>query len=270
MARHEHFYKLWRPEDAMAKLAKRRPHSDPDRRRIRRVAFETSRLMEFCSKRELVNQTGHQVAEWPLVIVKELVDNALDACEEAEIAPVITVTLTTRKRRHGTEIVITDNGPGIPTKTVTGVIDYSVRVSSREVYASPTRGAQGNALKTILPMGYVLSNGRPNKTLIEAHGIAHAIRFAVDQIRQEPMISIDKSPSDVRVGTRITVWWPDTYIDGDLEENSNLIIDEIVRICDDFCWLNPHLTLTLTHDRELLISHTATDPSLRSDVAALV
>ena len=47
--------------------------------------------MEFCTKRELVNQTGHDFVEWPLVVLKELIDNSLDACEEAGIAPVITV-----------------------------------------------------------------------------------------------------------------------------------------------------------------------------------
>ena len=62
--------------------------------KIERVAFETSRLMEFCTERELVNQTGHGVYVWPLVIVKEGIDNALDACEEAEIVPVITLDIT--------------------------------------------------------------------------------------------------------------------------------------------------------------------------------
>jgi DNA topoisomerase VI subunit B len=51
-------------------------------------------------------------------------------------------------------IVITDNGPGIPNETVAGILDFSVRVSSREAYASPTRGAQGNALKTIIAMAF--------------------------------------------------------------------------------------------------------------------
>ena len=44
---------------------------------LRRI-FKTSRLAEFCSKKELMNQTGHPVHEWPLVILKELVDNALE------------------------------------------------------------------------------------------------------------------------------------------------------------------------------------------------
>ena len=51
--------------------------------RLDRTTFVTSRLMDFCSVKELQAQTGHAVAEWPLVIVKELVDNALDAGEEA-------------------------------------------------------------------------------------------------------------------------------------------------------------------------------------------
>jgi hypothetical protein len=51
--------------------------------KLTRVAFQVSRLMEFCTKRELQNQTGHGVMQWPLVVLKELVDNALDACEES-------------------------------------------------------------------------------------------------------------------------------------------------------------------------------------------
>src|SRR4051812_27209089 len=55
--------------------------------KLTRVAFKVSRLMEFCTRRELQNQTGHSVDDWPLVVLKELMDNGLDGCEEAEIAP---------------------------------------------------------------------------------------------------------------------------------------------------------------------------------------
>lgn len=155
--------------------------------KLTRVPFTVSRLMEFCTRRELVNQTGHDVYEWPLVAVKELTDNALDACEESGIQPVISIAV------DGCSIVIQDNGPGLPEKTIKAVLDYSVRVSSREAYCSPTRGAQGNALKTLLPMGYVLNERlgeeASGKTIIEAHGIAHQITFAVDHIRQEPKIA---------------------------------------------------------------------------------
>jgi hypothetical protein len=54
------------------------PESEP---KLTRVAFKVSRLMEFCSERELQNQTGHSLYEWPLVVGKEIMDNALDAAE---------------------------------------------------------------------------------------------------------------------------------------------------------------------------------------------
>jgi hypothetical protein len=55
--------------------------------KLTRIAFKVSRLMEFCSERELQNQTGHSTDDWPLVVAKETMDNALDACEEAEVGP---------------------------------------------------------------------------------------------------------------------------------------------------------------------------------------
>ena len=60
---------------------------------LTRVAFKVSRLTEFCSKRELQNQTGHYIDDWPLVVAKETFDNALDACEEAEVAPEIAIAV---------------------------------------------------------------------------------------------------------------------------------------------------------------------------------
>ena len=156
---------------------------------------------------ELVNQTGHDLHVWPLVIVKELIDNALDACEEAEIAPTISITVT-----KGGSIIIEDNGPGIPAKTIQSVLDYAIRVSStRSLLCSPTRGQQGNALKTILPMGYVMDDSGEDacgETIIEAHGLAHRIAFEVDHIKQEPKITHTTKPSKVVKGTRITVTLP--------------------------------------------------------------
>jgi hypothetical protein len=32
--------------------------------KLTRVAFKVSRLMEFCSERELQNQTGHAISDW--------------------------------------------------------------------------------------------------------------------------------------------------------------------------------------------------------------
>jgi DNA topoisomerase VI subunit B len=100
--------------------------------RLARTTFTTPRLMEFCNRKELTLQTGHDPALWPAVIVKELIDNSIDACEEAEIAPVIAIDVTADGN-----ITITDNGPGLPVETLDKILDFAVRVSSREAYCAP-------------------------------------------------------------------------------------------------------------------------------------
>ncbi len=42
--------------------------------RLDRTTFSTSRLLDFCNRKELIAQTGHQPDAWPLVVLKELVD----------------------------------------------------------------------------------------------------------------------------------------------------------------------------------------------------
>jgi hypothetical protein len=176
---------------------------DEPAHKIERVAFTTSRLMEFCTERELIAlRPATNPIKWPRVVVKELVDNSIDACEEAEIAPVIKVTITTGKSGKPTRIVVEDNGPGIPPATITDIIDYNVRVSSREAYISPTRGRQGNALKTLLPMSYVLGGKIKGETWIEARGRKHRLVFRVNQIKQEPIVR------NIRSRSRVTLTRP--------------------------------------------------------------
>jgi DNA topoisomerase VI subunit B len=168
-----------------------------------RITFKTSRLAEFCSEKELINRTGHDSDCWPLVVLKELLENGLDACEESGVAPDIHITVS------DDGIAATDNGPGIASDTVGDILDYTSRVSSREAYVSPTRGAQGNALKTILAMGFAL-DGERGETIIESRGVAHRITFSIDPIRQEPRIVRICEDSLVKIGARIAVSWPDS------------------------------------------------------------
>jgi hypothetical protein len=243
-----------------------RPRQEPDEpaHKIERVAFTTSRLMEFCTEKELVAQTGHESYEWPRVVIKELVDNGIDACEEAEIAPVIKVAITTGKSGKPTRIVVEDNGPGIPPETITGIIDYNIRVSSREAYISPTRGRQGNALKTILPMAYVLGGKIKGETWIEARGVKHRILFTVNQIRQEPVVKDIRASSRIRTGTRVTVFWPsEIAADPDAYWHSadEIDADQIFNLLQQFILVNPHLTLRFTVDGNTRIRCKASNPN---------
>jgi hypothetical protein len=171
--------------------------------------------------------------------------------EEAGIPPDVLVGVSTRRG----EIIVIDNGPGIPAETIADILDYSVRVSSREAYVSPTRGAQGNALKTILAMPFAL-DGTLGEVLIESQGIAHRIGFAVDQLRQEPRIDHEMGPSEAKVGASVVVRWPDSA--SSILANAKA---RFLQIADDFAWLNPHLAITAIWDSEICVDRKPSDPS---------
>jgi len=170
---------------------------------LERPAFRISRLADFCGPEELIKQCGHSKDDWPLVTVKELVDNSLDACEDANIAPEISVEVT-----EAYEIIVADNGPGIPDDTIAGILDFGIRVSSREAWVSPSRGQQGNGLKSLASMAFALT-GTHGSTRIESHGRAREIVFQMDRVRRTPIIlPLVITQSNVKTGTRITVRWP--------------------------------------------------------------
>lgn len=265
---------------------------------LHRQTFRTSRLLDFVSEKELVAQIGHPLAAWPMVLVKELLDNALDACEEVSVAPKVAVSV------DDCGLTIIDNGFGIPPEVVKDLLDYSVRVSSREAYVSPCRGAQGNALKTVVAMPFVI-DGERGRVTIRSRGVRHEITLAIDRIQQAPVIDHKSEPDNqfVESGTSITVHLPSSFFlgnvqelqnnDGDEDDSSSSIAflfkcffgdeqdlqnsddDEnnlssslprdtkqrFLQIADDFAFLNPHFSLTCNWFGERLLNIKACDPA---------
>jgi hypothetical protein len=233
------------------------------KQKLNRTTFKTSREMDFFSQKELVTQTGHEIGEWPFVIVKELVDNATDACEEAGIPPVVTITA------DASSITIADNGPGLPESTLAAALDFTIRASSREGYVSPSRGAQGNALMTLFPMPRVVdpSTGR---MIVEASGKRHVITVRADPISQRAVVhddvaeipkskkshlGVSKIKLALSSGTSIRMEWSamaeeDGIIRwpfGGLAVHGKACAGSFVRrfrdLCMGFAMFNPHLTL---------------------------
>jgi DNA topoisomerase VI subunit B len=198
-----------------------------------RKVFSTSRLAEFASISEMEKQTGQPVGNWLLVIIKELCDNALDEMEGAGVAPVIEIAV------DGASITVADRGRGIKPAVVKALTDYSAKQSSRAAVVAPTRGQQGNALHSIIAMGYLLANGGDaGETVIESKGVAHTLRFAIDPVRRTPVVTHTVTPSEVKTGTRITVRWPD--------EAREIIAggeNGFFSLVEAYAWLNPHLAL---------------------------
>jgi DNA topoisomerase VI subunit B len=227
--------------------------------------------MDFFSQKELVTQTGHSVDEWPLVIVKELLDNALDACEEADIPPEIEVSA------DATGITISDNGPGLPEDTLQGALDFTVRTSNREAYVSPCRGAQGNALKTIIPMATVV-DPEHGQLIIDTLGKRHTIRCGADPISQRAVVNHDiddlhkckKRDSRNGInqalssGTSIRIQWEKSPIGEwpfeDLYPHDEDFALQFRELVQGFAVFNPHLSLTLNWFNERT-SWKATDTS---------
>jgi DNA topoisomerase VI subunit B len=207
----------------------------PKTTKVPRTTFTTSRLLDFCSKKELVAQTAHQPDDWPLVALKELLDNALDACEEAGVPPVINITVDEQG------IAVSDNGPGINPATVEGTLDFSVRVSSREAYVAPDRGKQGNALKTLVAMPFVL-HGQEGRVEVAAKGVRHVITMTADKIRQAPEFDHRPKPDEgVNNGTTVRLCWP--------QSACSLLRDaeaRFLQLAEGYTFLNPHLTLGVT------------------------
>jgi DNA topoisomerase VI subunit B len=227
--------------------------------RLERTTFRTSREMDFFSEKGLVTQTGHEVKDWPLVVVKELIDNALDACEDADLAPVIDVAA------DAAGITVADNGPGLPEATLRGAMDFTVRVSNREAYVSPCRGAQGNALKTLLPMPWVVDPAH-GKLIVTAHGKRHVVACGADPISQRPVIRDDATDAPSGPGTTVRLEWSARGTGAVIWPFDEMTPVSVRRrfheLVAGFAVFNPHATIRLDWFGEKA-AWGATDPSWR-------
>lgn len=211
---------------------------------LSRTTFEASRELEYFSERELTLQIGHGKHLWPLALLKELLDNALDACEVAGIAPAVRVAI-------GDDwFSVQDNGPGIPVDTITGSLDYSKRVSDKALYVSPTRGQLGNALKTLWAAPFV-ATGEDAEVTVWTGGEQHTITVSIDRIANRPRVDHTVEPSDiVKNGTCIAVSWPDST--GCLEHpeysDSYKPVATAEGLVRHYAAFNPHATFRLGDD----------------------
>jgi hypothetical protein len=144
--------------------------------KLERSLFVQSRDREYFEANELATMTGQPVHRFADVIVKEVVDNGLDAAEEAGVVPKIVVQVW--RRHHDLILSIKDNGGGISPEAVEGILDFRTRTSNKAAYRSTTRGQQGNAWKTIIGTPYALGSRQP--LVIEAQGKKHVIRPHID------------------------------------------------------------------------------------------
>ena len=180
------------------------------RRQFDRTTFDTPRLSEYFSARELTTLTGQPAGRFAAVVQKEIADNALDAAESANVAPELSFEIQTSPDLL--TISVSDNGPGISPELIEKILDFSIRVSDKAAYRSPTRGAQGSALKTVIGIPHAMGGQAP--VVIEARGVRHEVRAWLD-LANELHVTHDEGRSARRDGTRVSVSIPAEHQDYD-------------------------------------------------------
>lgn len=186
-----------------------------------------------------------------LTAVKEAVDNSLDACEEADILPEISVEITqSGEKRFQVEVM--DNGPGVMRQQVP-------RIFAKLLYGSKfhrlrmSRGQQGIGISAAGMYGQ-LTTGTATRILSKLPRAkqAHHIEVQIDTRKNAPTIlkdvEMEWQPAFARVGadgaplppepsahgTAVMIEMEAQYIRGKLS------VDEFLRQC---LVSNPHLQL---------------------------
>lgn len=112
-----------------------------------REALTASRQVEYFTEQGLRTLTNTDPARWNFVIFKELLDNALDAVNELDVKHI-------NISYNRSDLFVLDNGAGIPENDLDEIYNFNVYLSSKRDFRTPTRGFQGNALKTIIGIAH--------------------------------------------------------------------------------------------------------------------
>ncbi len=152
-----------------------------------REHFFKSRNSDYFTEAELVKQIGGSLSKWGLILVKELIDNGLDAAEKIGVNPHITVII------DEDSLSVQDNGCGIPGHVIEKSLDYTGYMSDKAGYVSPSRGQQGNALKCVYSVPYVAMK---DAAKVEIHSNGERFDISVSHNKISQNIDVEMVPSE--------------------------------------------------------------------------
>ncbi len=169
-----------------------------------------------------------------LTTVKEAVDNALDACEEAGILPVVEIAIEQLGETHF-RVAVQDNGPGIVRKQIPNVFGQLL-YGSKFHRLRMSRGQQGIGISAAGMYG-LLTTGQPVRitSRTKGHDQAHYYELQIDTRKNRPDIirdaTIDWEP---RHGTRVEIELEARY------QRGRQSVDDYLQ---QTAIANPHVTL---------------------------
>ncbi|MDI3483243.1 MAG: topoisomerase subunit [Candidatus Methanomethylophilaceae archaeon] len=173
-----------------------------------------------------------------LIGIKEAVDNALDACEEAGVLPEISVLLERTYEEDEFHVVVEDNGPGIVhhmMPNVFGRLLFGSRFHARR----QSRGQQGIGISATVMYGNI-TTGKPARVMSKTdEDVAWVMDISVDTKKNRPEVSNDQPfiwPGKDH-GTRIEYYIRGRYVRGK---------QSVFEYLKNTAIVNPHARLTYT------------------------
>lgn len=210
-----------------------------------------------------------------LTTVKEAVDNALDACEEAEILPEIAVSIDHLPEigENRYRITIQDNGPGIVRKQIDNIFG-KLLYGSKFHRLKMSRGQQGIGISAAGMYG-LMTTGKPMVIVSRSRKgrPAHHVELAMDTTKNKPEVTVDIETEDFpdHTGTRVAIELEGRYMRG------RTSVDEYL---EQTAIANPHARIAyrpparaaeapISKDEPLLDSNDEEEPQAPADLDEL-
>jgi hypothetical protein len=209
-----------------------------------------SRVMEYLTLDGLSKMTGVSPDLLDFYTLKELTDNALDSAELGDTLPEIQVMVS--RQTDTLRIAVADQGAGISPEMVREVTNFERFGGTKYFVKKPTRGAQGNALMTIVGLVSALwrEQGRavPPAIVFSSRGYRHEVSLRIDPVLEKAWVSVESvkisgtdGGSDVdQKGTSIEVFLPLPY--GACGQR-----DRYTQVIENFSLWNPHASFKFTY-----------------------
>ncbi len=186
-----------------------------------------------------------------MTTIKEAVDNALDACEEADILPEVSVNVVEMGNERF-RITIEDNGPGIIKKEIPKIF-AKLLYGSKFFKISQSRGQQGIGISASV-MYSQLTTGRAAKITSKTgpNQTAHFYRLRINTEKNKPDI----------IEENLVEWGKDHGVKIELDiiasyQKGDQSIDQYLK---QTAIVNPHVTIIYTNPRaEQIIFPRATE-----------
>jgi hypothetical protein len=212
-------------------------------------AFSYNREYDYIRLEGLHRATGRPAHEWDIYIIKELIDNALDAdealwCCDTRLFPLLSISveyIAVPPPQCQQLIVRVGNRGQFPVEQILDIFATQWYTSRKSFLKSITRGALGNALKTLLGIPYALHNRvaedwKPAlKPLSICCGATEYLPcYMVDPTIQILRLGCERRPCKPVAGTLISVG-----LDYFVQEKPRTLT-EIESLAQQYALCNPH------------------------------